>query len=84
MIIPRLGQRLETDIDEVIANLREEIKEAIDDRWFCVIGVCDICSEEDMFFIPAEAYDKGIVGCECAVCGNQSVFPKEEEEEEND
>ena len=45
--------------------------------WLLVLGICDICNQKDMFFIPAIAFEDGIEGCECINCGNKSVYPKE-------
>lgn len=45
--------------------------------WLFVLGICDICSYKDMFFISAIFYENGIEGCECINCGNKSVYPKE-------
>ena len=47
------------------------------EAWLCVKGVCDICNYEQIFFIPAVAYEDGIKGTECNECGNMSVYPKE-------
>jgi len=46
-------------------------------RWLFIKGVCDICGEEQIFFIPASAYEEAMVGSECSNCGNMSVFPEE-------
>lgn len=49
--------------------------------WLCMIGVCDICGTDAINFIPACIYDDGISAVECFNCGNMSVYPKEQEQE---
>ena len=50
-------------------------------KWLCMIGVCDICGEEGINFMPACIFDNGISGVECPNCRNMSVYPKEEDNE---
>ena len=47
------------------------------DVWLVVIGICDICQLEQVFFIPSIVFKDGIKGSECSKCGNMSVYPKE-------
>ena len=46
------------------------------EAWLFVEGICDVCGKEQMFFIPASAYEDEILGVECSECENMSVFPK--------
>lgn len=50
--------------------------------WSCMIGVCDICREEQITFMPTCRLQDDITGIECANCGNMSVYPKEKEAED--
>jgi hypothetical protein len=57
--------------------MRETDKELDEDkRWLFIMGCCDICNAEHQFFIPACAFEDGIVGSECGKCGNMSVYPR--------
>ena len=55
---------------------------APNNAWLCVLGLCDICSSKQIFFIVEDAFEDDIVGCECANCGNMSVYPVELDDEE--
>lgn len=55
-----------------------------DQEWLFVIGLCDICSNIQMFFIPAIVFEDGITACECDDCGNMSVYPEELEESDDE
>lgn len=66
--------------DRVIESMRK-INAILDGnkRWLCMIGVCDICGLEEIYFMPACIFENEISGVECSGCGNMSIYPKEEE-----
>ena len=67
-----------SNIAEAILEVSDELKRLNEDRrWFCIIGVCDICGWECVDFLPAVYYKDGIVGLECDECKNISIYPKE-------
>jgi len=47
------------------------------EAWLLVFGQCDICGVEQRSFIPARAYENGVIGCECSECGSMAIYPKE-------
>ncbi|HDY86885.1 MAG TPA: hypothetical protein ENH82_02080 [bacterium] len=49
------------------------------ESWICVVGRCDICSQDMVFFAPSAIYDDGIIGVECCNCESMSVYPQERE-----
>lgn len=50
--------------------------------WICVIGRCDICGQDMVFFAPVAIYENEIIGVECSNCGNMSVYPQERNSQE--
>ena len=51
--------------------------ECPNEPWICVVGRCDICSQEMVFFAPSAVYEDGIVGVKCCNCENMSIYPQE-------
>lgn len=64
-------------IESMLMIQAEELEEG--DAWLCMIGVCDICGEEEVNFLPAVVFEDEITGIECFNCGNMSLYPKEVE-----
>lgn len=65
------------DIDPNFEGQEVIYEIAPNDAWLFISGICDICNSKQMFFIPAIAFEDGIIGTECSECGNMSVYPKE-------
>lgn len=79
------------DVDEAVDFAKETFPDSMayktmleenedGEAWVCVIGVCDICERESVFFAPACIYDEEIIPVECSDCGNKSVYPMEMKE----
>ena len=51
-------------------------------EWLCIVGVCDICKVEGVYFMPACVYEDGIEAVECSACENMSLYPKEADDGE--
>lgn len=62
------------NILEIMRDTDVELDE--DKRWLFIMGRCDICGTEHNYFIPACAFEDGIIGSECAKCGNMSIYPR--------
>lgn len=69
---------------DAIQAIRDEDVElgelGLNKEWLCIVGVCDICKVEGIYFMPACVYEDGIVGVECSACENLSLYPKEAED----
>lgn len=66
-------------IKEMQAIQAEKLEEGA--GWSCMIGICDICREGQVTFLPTCIFEDEITGVECFNCKNMSVYPKEKEEE---